>query len=66
MYILYSVLVNPSELYNVTMSLIEKVDNVENKDIVKKEEMYWYQTWQFKMLVIIVVGYKLYNYFNSQ
>jgi len=46
MYILYSVLVNPSELYNVTMSLIEKVDNVENKDkdIVKKEEVYWYQT----------------------
>jgi hypothetical protein len=44
MYILYSVLVNPSELYNVAMSLIEKVDNVENKEIVKKEEVYWYQT----------------------
>jgi hypothetical protein len=48
MYILYSVLVNPSKLYNVTMYLIEKGDNVENKDkdiVVKKEEAYWYQTW---------------------
>jgi hypothetical protein len=64
MYILYSVLVNPSELYNVTMHLIE------NKDIIKKEEVYWYQTWQFKIIVVIVVliiivMYKLYNYFNS-